>query len=137
MKQSLRWMIAPALIAMVLATQGCALFLIGAGAGAAAGTISYVGNELRATHDTTVDRAWSAANYAMKSMEYTILPGESPKDASGGTLTGRNAKGQEVKIQVLRQTDKTTEIRIRVGVFDTAANKAAAQALYDKLKPRL
>ena len=122
---------------MILATQGCALFLIGAGAGAAVGVVSYVGNELRVSQDVTLDRAWDAANAAMKDMEYTVIPAETHKDGAGGQIQGRNAKDQPVRIQLTRQTDKTTEVRVRVGDFDTAANKAAAQALYDKMKAHL
>jgi hypothetical protein len=121
----------------VLLTQGCLLFVAGAAAGAAVGGVSYVGNELRATVDATVDRTWSAAHAAMKEMEYAVISGETRKDAAGGKLQGRNARDQRVVVQLFRQTDKTAEVRIRVGEFDTAANKAAAQAFYDKLKARL
>lgn len=130
------WLIG-AVIAVMVVTQGCALFLIGAGAGTAAGAVSYSGNELQTIQDVGLNRAWDAANAAMKDMEFTIIPAETKKDGSGGVLQGRNAKDQRVRIQLVRQTDNMTEIRIRVGTFETSANKAAAQALYDKLKARL
>jgi hypothetical protein len=71
----------------------------------------------------------------MKDMEYVVI--QTQKDATSGKLSGRNAKDQRVVIEVFRQTDKATEVRIRVGEFATSANKAAAQAFYDKLKKRL
>ena len=137
MKRIQRWLISQAVVVMILATQGCALFLIVAGAGAAVGVVSYADNELRVTQNVTLDHAWNAATAAMKDMEFTIIPAETHKDGSGGVVQGRNAKDQPVRIQLLRETDKATEFRVRVGEFDTAANKAAAQALYDKLKARL
>ena len=137
MKRTQVWLAGLAVVVMMMAAQGCALFLIGAGAGAAVGVVSYAGNELRATHDVRLNRAWDAANAAMRDMEYTVIPAETRKDGAGGVVQGRNAKDQRVRIQLLRQTDKLTEIRVRVGEFDTAANKVAAQALYDKLKARL
>lgn len=124
-------------VIMIIAAQGCALFLIGAGAGVAVGVVSYSGNELRVTLDAGLNQAWEASKSAMKDMEYTVIPAETHKDGSGGILQGRNATDQPVRIQLLRQTDKVTEIRIRIGEFDTAANKAAAQVLYDKLKIHL
>jgi len=131
------WLFRSAIVVMILATQGCALFLIGAGAGAAIGVVSYIGNELRVTQDATLNRAWDAATAAMRELEFTIIPAETHKDGLGGILQGQNAKKQRVQIQLIRQTEQITEIRIRVGEFDTAANKAAALLLYDKLKARL
>ncbi len=137
MQRIQEWLFRPAIVLMLLATQGCALFLIGAGAGAAIGVVSYIGNELRVTQDATLNRAWDAATAAMRELEFTIIPAETHKDGLGGILQGQNAKKQRVQIQLIRQTEQTTEIRIRVGEFDTAANKAAALLLYDKLKARL
>ena len=58
--------------------------------------MSYVGNELRATHDVSLNHAWDAANAAMKDMEFTIIPAETHKDGTGGVMQGRNAKDQKV-----------------------------------------
>ena len=131
------WLLGLAVVVTMVAAQGCALFLIGAGAGAAVGAVSYAGNELRTIQGVSLDRAWDAAHGAMRDMEFTIIPAETHKDGTMGLLQGRNARDQRVRIQLLRQTDTITEIRVRVGEFETAANKAAAQALYDKMKARL
>jgi hypothetical protein len=120
-----------------LLCQGCALLLVGAAAGAAGGTVSYLGNELRVNHETTVDKAWNAASAALSELQFHVVAEKSYKDATGGTLNGRNAKDQPVKIQLIRQTDRLTEIRIRVGTFDTAANRSAAQLLYDKMRVKM
>ena len=137
MKQLKLYIIGLTTLLAVLLTQGCVLLLAGAAAGAAVGTVSYVGNELHVNCDTTVDRAWTAANAAMGAMEYTVIPAETHKDATGGTVSGRNAKDQRVVIQLLRKAETTIALSIRVGEFDTAANRAAAQLFYDKMKVRL
>ena len=121
---------------VVVLAQGCALFLIGAAAGAAAGTVSYVGNELRVTQEVGVNRAWDAANAAVGELEFSATASKSHKDATGGMLYARNARSQEIKIELFRQSDRMTEIRVRVGVFDTKANRAMAQLVYDKMKTR-
>ena len=137
MQRIQEWLIRSATVVMVCATQGCALFLVGAGAGTAVGVISYTGNELCVMQDATLNRTWDAATAAMREMEFIVIPAETHKDGLGGIVKGQNAKKQRVQIQLLRQTEQVTEIRIRIGEFDTAANKAAAQLLYDKLKAHL
>ena len=121
----------------LVATQGCALFVVGAVAGAAAGTVSYVGNELRVSQEVSIDKAWSAANDAVRELEFSVITGKTYKDATGGTLTARNAKDQEVRVQLIRTSDRVTEIRIRVGTFDTTANRTTAQLVWDKMKARM
>jgi len=118
-------------------TAGCILFAVGVGAGAGVGAVAYYDNELRATREITVDRGWNAAQAAMKDMAYTIIPAETHKDGAGGVVQGRNAKDQVVRIQLIRQTDKTTEIRVRVGTFGMQNDRDAEQALFEKLTTHL
>jgi hypothetical protein len=127
-----------AMLASMAAAQGCALFIVGAAAGgAAAGTVSYMGNELRVTQEVNMDRAWNAANAAMQDLQFRVIPDKTVKDATGGTVYAQNAKDQFVHIQLLRQSDRMTEIRVRVGTFDTTANREMAQLVYDKMKGHL
>ncbi len=125
-------------LAALCAAQGCVPILIaGVAAGAAAGTVSYVSNELRVAHEVSVERAWDAGHAAMKELEFKVLSPESYKDGTGGLIRGRNAKDQPVTIQIIRQTEKLTEIRVRVGTMNTAANRDVAQLLYNTMKSRL
>jgi len=114
-----------------LTTTGCLLFVAGAGAGV--GAIAYHDNELISSRDVSMDRAWDAANAAMTEMEYTIVPAETHKDATGGVVQGYNAKNQVVRIKLARQTETTTELRIRVGAFATSDDRRAEQLLYEKI----
>ena len=125
-------------IALVLAMTGaggCGLLVVGAAAGA--GTVAYVGNELRVTRDVGLDHAWEAANAAMKDMEITVIPSETRKDKMGGIVQGRNANDQLVRIELTRRSEKTTEIRMRVGLFETPENRSATQLLYDTMNKHL
>ena len=124
------------LVSTLIAAQGCALFVIGAVAGAAAGTVSYVGNELRSTQEVSIDKAWAAANDAVKELQFSVVSGKTYKDATGGTLTARTAKDQQVRIQLIRTSDRLTETRVRVGTFDTTENRTMAQLVWDKMKAR-
>jgi len=133
----MKWIGMAALLAGIVAAQGCALFLVGAAVGAGAGTISYVGNELRTTQDVNMDQAWNAANAAMQNLQFRVIQDKTVKDATGGTVYARNAKDQPVCIQLVRQSDRVTEVRVRVGTFDTTANREMAQLVYDKMKGHL
>jgi hypothetical protein len=126
------------LVCGLVATQGCALFVVGAAAvGAGVGTASYMGNELRITREVTLDNAWTAANDAVKELEFRVDKSKTVKDAMSGTIEAMTAQNQPVRIQVLRQSDKLTEIRVRVGTFDTTANRQSAQLIYDKMNKHL
>ena len=126
-----KWVVAGALAAAMTGATGCALFVVGAGAGA--GAVAYHENELRVSREVALERAWDAANSAMREMEYTITPAETRKDATGGLVQGRNAKDQPVRIELTRKSDLATEIRIRVGTIATSDNRAAEQLLYEKM----
>jgi hypothetical protein len=123
--------------ACLMASQGCALFVVGAAVGAGVGTASYIGNEFQIKREVSLDNAWSAANFAVKDLQFRVDQTKTIKDAMSGNLTAMTAQNQPVKIQVLRKSDKLTEIRISVGTFDTTANRQSAQLVYDKMKERL
>jgi Protein of unknown function (DUF3568) len=122
------------LTAMAL-VQGCALLLVGgAAAGAAYGTVKYVNNTLQVTHEVSLDRAWDAANAALKELKMPVTA--STKDGASGKLEARNAQEQPVVIQTIRKTDSVTEIQITVGTFESSENQTEAQQIYDKMKAR-
>ena len=127
-------LLATMLTAMALG-QGCALLLLGGvAAGAAYGTVKYVNNTLNVTHDVTLDKAWSAANATLKELQMPVSA--SSKDGASGKLAAHNAQNQPVVIQLLRKSDRVTEIQITVGTFESAANKVESQQIHDKLKAR-
>jgi hypothetical protein len=122
------------LTAMMLA-QGCALLLVGgAAAGAAYGTVKYVKNTLHVTQEVSLEKAWSAANATLKELQMPVT--SSKKDGASGKLQARNAQEQPVIVQTIRKTDRVTEIQITVGTFDSEANRAQVQLIYDKMKAR-
>ncbi len=121
------------LLAVGVVSQGCFLLLLG-GAGATVGAVKYAGNTLQVTHEVSLDNAWSAANGALKKLGLPVTV--SKKDELSGHLEARNAQEQLVSIDLLRKTEKVTQIRVTVGTFDTTANRAGAQQVYDTMKNR-
>ncbi len=122
-------------VATMPLVQGCALLLIGGvAAGVAYGTVKYVNNTLQVTEEVSLDKAWNAANATLKELQMPVTA--STKDGASGKLEARNAKNQPVTIQLMRKTDGVTEIQITVGTFESSANQAEAQQIYDRMKSR-
>ncbi|HVM61494.1 MAG TPA: DUF3568 family protein [Verrucomicrobiae bacterium] len=133
-----KWIGIAVLLASMVVGQGCALLVVGAvGAAGAAGAVSYVGNELHVTQEVSVDRAWNAALASMQDLQFRLIRDKTVKDATGGVVNAYNAKDQRIIIQLARQSDTVTEIRIRVGTFDTTANRDLARLIYDKMRAHL
>jgi hypothetical protein len=123
------------MLTAITLVQGCALLVVGGlAAGAAYGTIQYVNNTLRVTHNVPLEVAWNAGNDALRDLEIGVET--SMKDGASGKLTAHNAHAEKVTIHVTRKADKVTDIEITVGTFDDAANRAEAQQIYTKMKSR-
>jgi hypothetical protein len=96
--------------------------------------VKYVNNTLDVTQEVSLDKAWKAANAALKELQMPVTA--STKDGATGRLEAVNAQNQPVVIQTIRKTDTVTEIRITVGTFESTVNQTEAQQIYDKMKAR-
>ena len=89
---------------------------------------------LQVTQEVSLDRAWNAANAALKNLGLPVTATQ--KDGLAGRLEARNAQNQPVIIKLTRQTDTATKIEISVGTFDSAANRTEARLIYDRMKEK-
>jgi hypothetical protein len=122
-------------VAMVVALalgSGCALMLVGGAAAAGAGTYAYVAGELRSSEAVPLEKAWSAAQAAVKDMEYAVT--EKQKDAASGKLTARGAGDKKITITVEKESAAVTKIRIRVG---TLGDKTLSYQILEKIRSHL
>lgn len=124
-----RLLMAAVVLPVAFAANGCALFLIGAGAAIGAGTVAYVGGELKAADEVRMDRAWSASLDAMEQLEFKVT--KSQKDALAGEIIARRADDTRIIIRLKKQTDQVTEIRIRVGTW---GDETLSRLIYEKIK---
>ncbi|MFA5056729.1 MAG: DUF3568 family protein [Opitutaceae bacterium] len=108
---------------------GCVAVVAGA---AGAGTVAWVMNRLDATLDTNFEKAATAANLAIKQLEFAKV--SEKKDALTATLIARTAEDKKVEIKVLKVSDQSTKVQIRVGVF---GDKTVSLAILDKIKANL
>ena len=135
MKKIKHILILTGMAASLALSQGCALLLVGGlAAGAVYGTVSYAKNTLQVRDNVPLDRAWLAANGALKDLSIPVTVTQ--KDGTSGRLEGRNIRSQPVIIALTRQSDSVTEIEITVGTFDAKENRADAQYIYDRMKAR-
>jgi hypothetical protein len=132
-KNSLAIVLALAVLPLI---EGCAVLVAGtAVAGATYGTVKYVSNTLQVTQETSLDKAWTAAQGAVKELQLPVY--KSKKDGMSARLEARNIDNQLVVIQLSRKAENLTQIEITVGTFDSEKNRDREQLIYDKLKARL
>ena len=113
MKNSKAGIVALSLSLATTLLTGCAAILVGAAVGA--GTVVYVNGQLKAADDVSLDRAWNASLAAMDSLQFKVT--KQQRDALAGNIVARGADDRKVEIWLKKQTDKVTEVRIRVGFF--------------------
>jgi hypothetical protein len=124
-----RSLIAVLICVSVSFSYGCAALVVGGAAGA--GTVAYVRGELKSVEDVSLDHAWPAAKQAMSDLEFSTTSAE--KDAFHGELIARGAGDKKIVVNLDRQSDTVTEIKIRVGTF---GDEAMSREILDTIKKR-
>jgi hypothetical protein len=114
--------------AFVVAGSGCLIVAVGA---AGAGTVAYVRGDLQATLDADYGDALKATRAGLDRMQYGVVSERG--DALAGEFIARTALDQKVQVRVTKESDKTTKIRIRVGIF---GDEEISRALLDAVKAR-
>lgn len=98
---------------LLATTTGCVAVAVGAAAGA--GAVAYQRGSLISNESAGMDATWSACQGAVKRLEFEEE--SASKDALEGTLEARSATGRTITFKLRRITEKSTELRIRVGMF--------------------
>ena len=126
------WLIVIGLGCSLALTTGCILVAAGAGAAAGVGTYAYVRGELESTLDAPLDRTWRATQTAMKDLKFAVT--KEQKDALQAELTARTAADKKVLVKLLKLTNNTTEVRVRVGTF---GDESLSRLILEKIKANL
>jgi outer membrane protein OmpA-like peptidoglycan-associated protein len=116
-------------------TSGCAVALLGVGAGAA--TAAYVMGELTQTYESSHAAAVQASTDALGALEMAAV--ERSGDERQTTLKARRADGSPVEIGIERIDAKRTEIGVRtghVGVWDQQDSRKILDMIGERLAPR-
>ncbi|MEA3279164.1 MAG: DUF3568 family protein [Thermodesulfobacteriota bacterium] len=94
-------------------TAGCAVFVAGAGTGAAVYTYKY--GELKRSYQASFDKTILACNAALKSLKITIR--EKTPDGIQTRIKGKCADKTSVTIKIKMIAPRITEISIRSGII--------------------
>lgn len=113
----------------LVVNNGCPVVFVGGAAGA--GTVAYMGGELKSTEEVSLSRAWKASQAAMADLEFTTK--EKAKDAFDAELKADGAGGKKIKVTLKKISDSSTEIRIRVGTF---GDEALSLQILERIKKR-
>ena len=118
----------------LLVNTGCPPVIIGAaaGVGVGAGTVAYVGGELKSTEKVSLDRAWGATQTAMGDLGFAIT--DRHKDVFNAELNARGVEVKKIRIALKKISDNSTELKIRVGVF---GDEAKSRQILQTIKQRL
>lgn len=103
------------LAGIMILSSGCALLVVGAAAGAGAGTYAYVDGELKENESVSYDAAYNATMAAAKDMGYAVI--DNQKGSVTAKVTVRTTDDKKILITLNKQSPAITEIRIRVGTF--------------------
>ncbi len=118
-----------ALMAGVLFT-GCAFLAVGAAAGAAgAGAVAYVNGELKVTESMSLDTAYKASEMAFANLKMDVVKSE--KDGQVAKIEALATADKKVTVHLRKLADKSTEVRIRVGVF---GDETIARQIHAKMQ---
>jgi hypothetical protein len=118
-----------ALLGTLAATSGCVAVVAGAGAGAA---VAYVRGDLDGTVNAGFNQAVRAASAAIGDLKFARVTEK--KDAMQAIIVARNAADKRIEIRVEEAGEKTSKVKIRVGVF---GDESLSMAIFDKVKSNL
>jgi len=120
------------LTAVSLFGSGCALFVVGAAAGAGAGTVMWVKGELKTAEAVPYERACRAAEAGLTDLGYAITG----REQTGITccLIARGAGDKKIQVTVEKSSATVSEIRVRVGLF---GDEPLSRQILESIKKRL
>jgi hypothetical protein len=113
-------------LALVFLGSGCAAVVVGGAAGAG---VAYSMGALKSVENTTVEKAYIAAQAALKDLEFrqTLVS----KDAVEARVEGETSSDKTVTIHIAHVTDQATEIRVRVGTF---GDEKLSRLIFEKMR---
>jgi hypothetical protein len=117
----------PCVLAGLVLTTGCFWMLLGAGAGAA-GTAYHMGRQ-KSNEDVSLPVAYEACQQALRTLRIQVR--EKNSDALVARISALTADNKEVKIELKKISDSTTEMVIYLLPLP---DKDRTLAIYDQIK---
>jgi hypothetical protein len=111
------------------ASPGCIVVVAGA---AGASTVAYIRGELDAPVGKPYEKVVRASEDAIGQLEFSRI--RTAKDALTADIVARTAEDRKVEVIVHKETDATTTVKIRVGVF---GDEQISRALLENIQANL
>jgi len=121
--------VAALLLGTLALSTGCVAVVA---AGAAGAGVAWVRGALQTTLEAPLDRAFAAANAAVREMQLAKVSDR--KSSVDAQVVARTALDKKIEITLKRAGDRSTQLDIRVGVF---GDEALSLAVLEKIKANL
>jgi hypothetical protein len=116
------------LVTLAFLGGGCAVALVGAGAG----TVAYIRGDLEAMLDDDINSAYQASLKSLEQLE--IAPTSKVKDALTAKIIGRDADDKKITIRLTSTAEGLTKLSIRIGLI---GNETKSRIIYERIKKNL
>ncbi|MCL4741383.1 MAG: DUF3568 family protein [Phycisphaerales bacterium] len=125
---------ASALLGAAVLCSGCTVALVaGAAAAGIAGTYVYTEGRLESVEDAPLASVHAAALKATEDLGFSLV--RESQDAFGSIVVSKRADNSDVTIALEKKSDKTTSVRIRVGIIgDEAVSTEILARIRENLK---
>ena len=128
----MRNFIIPLLLSYYLITAGCAVLVIGAGAGA--GVYSYVNGQLKRSYHATFDKTGQTCTDALTSLKMAIT--EKTSDDIKAIIKARRTDETPVTIKIVMIAPDITEVSVRSGIVGMW-DKKVSELIHASIAQRL
>ena len=108
--------------------QGCAVALVGAGAG----TVAYFRGDLEAVESKNIDTVLEATEKAIEELELKVS--KKTRDKMSAVIVARDAGDKKITIKLSATAEESTKLSIRVGLF---GNETKSRLIYQKIREKL
>ena len=100
----------------------------------AEGPVEYANNTLEVNDAMPLHVVWEAANASLQELQIPVSLDK--KDLKSARLEGRDAKNNDVTVQLMRRSHYMTAVQITVGKIDCTANRSEAEQIHKKMTER-
>lgn len=120
------------LLLITVASVGCTLFVLGAGAGGGAAGAAYMMGKLEAQLDAPVDESRQATIAGLKSLDLPIK--EDKGDKLTAHILSETAAGKTIAIDIESVSETRSTLTIRIGTF---GDEPQSRRILDAIKAKL
>lgn len=116
------------LVGLAVLLQGCAVALVGAGAG----TAIYATGDLKTVVSKDINSVYQATQKSLEQLQLRVTT--KVKDALAAKIIARDAQDKKITIKFTSTTEDTTKLSIRVGLF---GNETKSRLIYEQIQKNL